>query len=94
MGVRLPFNKAHFKRMLVKTFNNYYPGAFDLTRFNLEEYMKLIEEEQLEAKYGVYLESSNENLLTLKTVPWLDMGELPVSYDKYKSEAYQVFVVP
>lgn len=94
MGVRMPFNKAHFKRMLVKTFNNYYTGAYDLTRFNLDEYMRLIEDEQLEAKYGVYLESSNENLLTLKTVPWLDMGELPESYDKYKSEAYQVFVVP
>jgi|LauGreDrversion4_2_1035121.scaffolds.fasta_scaffold470678_1 hypothetical protein len=45
MGVRLPFNKAHFKRMLVKTFNNYYPGAYDLTRFNLDEYMRLIEDE-------------------------------------------------
>lgn len=88
MGIRLPFNRSSFKRMLVKTFNDYYPGVYNIERFKLEEYIKVVEHEQLEAKYGVYLENSTENLLTLKTVPWLDIGELPDSYEKTKSEAY------
>jgi hypothetical protein len=82
MGVRMPFNKDCFKRMLNCTFNDYYPGMFNLERFKVDEYIKLVEHEQLEAKYGVYLENSAENLLTLRNVPWLDLGDLPVSYLK------------
>ena len=48
----------------------------------------MVQDEQLEAKFGVYLESSNENVLTLKNVPWLDIGDLPDSYEKEKSEAF------
>jgi len=74
--------------MLNKTFKDYYPGVYNINRFKVDEYIKVMEHEQLEAKYGVYLENSNENLLTLRTVPWLDMGDLPMSYDKSKSEAF------
>jgi len=27
-------------------------------------------------------------------MPWLDLGELPVSYNTHKSEAFQVYMVP
>ena len=27
-------------------------------------------------------------------MPWLDLGELPVSYNTHKSEAFQVFLIP
>ena len=27
-------------------------------------------------------------------MPWLDLGELPVSYNSSKSEAYQVYMIP
>ena len=37
---------------------------------------------------------SNENILTRKNMPWLDLGELPVSYNSHKSEAFQVYLVP
>lgn len=35
-----------------------------------------------------------DNTLTLRNMPWLDLGELPVSYNSHKSEAFQVFLVP
>lgn len=27
-------------------------------------------------------------------MPWLDLGELPVSYNTHKSEAFQVYMIP
>ena len=45
MGIRLPFNRSSFKRMLVITFNDYYPGIYNIERFKLEEYIKVIEHE-------------------------------------------------
>ena len=37
---------------------------------------------------------SDANILTLKNMPWLDLGELPVSYNTNKTEAFQVYMVP
>jgi len=37
---------------------------------------------------------SGENILTIRNMPWLDLGELPVSYNSQKSEAFQVYLVP
>lgn len=56
--------------------------------------MNLVQNEQLEAKYGVYLEVNNDNVLTNRSMPWLDIGDLPSSYQADKSEAFQVYVVP
>ena len=33
-------------------------------------------------------ENSNENILTLRNMPWLDIGDLPQSYERTKSEAF------
>lgn len=60
-GVRMPFNKLCFKRMLERTFEDYYPTMYNLEPYDLDECLALIGEEQLETKYGVYLENSPEN---------------------------------
>lgn len=91
---RLPFNRECFKRMIARTFEDYYPSVFNTQEFDVEKYMKLVQDEQLEARFGVYLENSQENILTLRNMPWLDIGDLPESYEQKKSEAFQVFVVP
>jgi len=90
----MPFNRECFKRMLSKTYEDYYPGIFNLERFKIDEYIQLVQDEQLEARFGVYLENNPENILTLRNVPWLDVGDLPESYESTKSEAFQVYVVP
>ena len=56
--------------------------------------MQLVEDEQLEKKYGYFLEVNDENILTMRNMPWLDLGDLPLSYNSTKSEAFQVFMVP
>jgi hypothetical protein len=40
------------------------------------------------------LENSSENILSIKNMPWLDIGELPGSYDPEKQEAFQVYLSP
>ena len=74
---RMPFNRECFRRMITKTFKDYYPEDFNYDRVDIEEYIQLVQDEQLEARFGVYLENSPDNVLTLQNVPWLDIGELP-----------------
>lgn len=78
----------------MRTYENYFPFENEKKPFDPEELLKLVGQEQLEAKYGIYLESNNENTLTLGNMPWLDIGDLPVSYNTKKKEAYQVFLTP
>lgn len=66
--------------MIARTFEDYYPGKYNTERLNIEEYMALIQAEQLEAKFSVYLETNTDNILTVKSMPWLDIGDLPPSY--------------
>jgi len=42
--------------------------------------MALIQNEQLETRFSVYLETNSDNALTIKSMPWIDMGDLPISY--------------
>ena len=56
--------------------------------------MEVVVREQLEAKFGVYLEINDDNILNIKNMPWLDIGELPNSYSPNKQEAFQVFMTP
>ena len=37
---------------------------------------------------------NDQNMLTLRNMPWLDLGELPVSYNTHKTEAFQVYLIP
>ena len=60
----------------------------------MDDYLAVVTSEDLEAKFSVNLELSDENILTMRNMPWLDLGELPVSYNTHKSEAFQVYLVP
>lgn len=77
---RVAFTRDSFRRMIARTFEDYYPGKYNTERLNIEEYMALIQAEQLEAKFSVYLETNTDNILTVKSMPWLDIGDLPPSY--------------
>ena len=54
----------------------------------MDDYLAVVGTEQLETKYGVYLEHNSDNILTLRNMPWLDLGNLPVSYNTDKKEAF------
>jgi hypothetical protein len=48
----------------------------------------------MESKLGLYLEMNEENIINMKTMPWLDIGDLPQTYNMKKSESWQVFMHP
>jgi|SanBayMetagenome_1026888.scaffolds.fasta_scaffold106209_1 hypothetical protein len=80
------WTEDHFKRLIIRTFVDYHPNLFNLEKIVLEDYLKIIREQDYCAKYGSYLEENKTNILTLKTMPWLDIGDLPSSYDNKKEE--------
>ena len=82
------FGREHFRKLIKKTFDDYYPLEFNKSTFNMDEYLGIVNREQLEQKFQEHLEMNNNNVLTLRNMPWLDLGELPVSYNSHKSEAF------
>ena len=48
----------------------------------------------LENSIGRFLESNSFNILTIETMPLLDLGDRPYSYNEGTSESGQVFIVP
>lgn len=60
----------------------------------MEEYLTVVDRMQLVSRYSTQLEMNDENILTLRNMPWLDLGELPVSYNTHKTEAFQVYLIP
>lgn len=88
------FSREHFRKMIKKTFDDYYPLEFNKSNFDMDEYLNVVMKEQLEAKYSVYLEMNDDNIINLRNMPWLDLGELPISYNTHKSEAFQVYLIP
>ena len=67
---------------------------YNLDSFHIDEYMMIVMIEQLEPKFGVYFENCEENIVTPQNMPWLDIGDLPSSYSKFKRECFQQYVVP
>ena len=88
------FSREHFRKLIKKTFDDYYPLEYNKSTFNMDEYLDVVTKENLEEKFSSHLEMSDANILTLKNMPWLDLGELPVSYNTHKTEAFQVYMVP
>jgi hypothetical protein len=48
----------------------------------------------LDIKLGPYLSDNGKNLLTIMTMPCIDLGDKPESYNPLRSESGQEFVVP
>ena len=74
--------------MIKKTFDDYHPLEYNKSTFKMDEYEEVVVNEQLETKYGVYLENNADNILTLRNMPWLDLGDLPKTYNTDKKEAF------
>ena len=88
------YGKEHFKKMIQKTFDDYYPQDYDRSAFKINEYVDIVVNEGLDTKFGVLLDISDDNVLDIKNMPWFDMGDLPVSYNINKPESQQVFLMP
>ena len=80
--------------MITKTFEDYHPQEFNLQHHKLDDYLDVVANEQLETQLGVYLQDNADNIVTMRNMPWLDLGDLPISYNYAKAEAFQVYMVP
>ena len=74
--------------MILRTFKEYYPTLFNSSKINIEEFVEVVSKEQLELKYSIYLNDKNQNILTKRNMPWLDIGDLPDSYNSDRGEAF------
>lgn len=89
------FSREHFRRMIKKTFDDYYPLEYNKSTFNMDQYLDVVSKEELEEQFSKHLEANEDkNILTLRNMPWLDLGDLPVSYNTHKTEAFQVYMIP
>ena len=60
----------------------------------MKDYLDVVIESDVENQLGRFLEQKPTNVLTLDTIPVLDMGDKPASYDPNATEAQQVFIPP
>jgi len=74
--------------LITKTFDDFYKADFNRESVNLKEYL-MIKENLIEFAYFIpYLSNQSENLLTNTSMPWLDIGDLPHTYNFQRSEPY------
>ena len=90
--MRVPFELEDFKTLIFNTFEKWY--GFERTRDTFQEYTEVIEKNDLMHEFGRFLEINSTNLLTNESMPIIDMGEKPSSYDPKATEAAQVFIAP
>ena len=80
-----PFTRDDFRVMIVKTFNEFYGKFRD--QFNPEEYMKCVDQENLVDRFGVFLENSEDNILTIYNMPSFDLGDIPPTHSFMRTES-------
>jgi len=71
--------------MINKTYLEFY-GKFK-DQFNPEEYLQCVDQEEMVKRFGAFLEYSEENILTMATMPSLDLGEIPSTHSFMRSES-------
>jgi len=82
---RKPFTREDFMNMINITYNEYY-GKFK-DQFNPDEYLQVVDDEELVKRYGAFLEKSEDNILTRDTMPWLDLGTIPSTHSFMRTES-------
>jgi hypothetical protein len=86
------FGRKDFQELVFMTYTEYY-GSFK-DQFNPHEYLDCIDGEKLVERYGDYLCISGDNMLTRASMPWLDLGETPVTHSFMRGESDQTFYSP
>eukprot|EP00347_Sterkiella_histriomuscorum_P007568 403348417 len=88
----VPFRKEQFKSMILNTYDDWYSDIS--IRWDINDYLEVVDKSQLEHHFGKYLELNGLNLLTLQNMPFVDLGQRPQSFNPKKPEAEQIYVIP
>lgn len=86
------FSRDDFLNMISITYNEYY-GKFK-DQFSPDEYMQCVDDEELVKRFGAFMDSSEDNILTKESMPWLDLGLIPSTHSFMRTESQQVYYVP
>lgn len=81
-----------FQQMISDTYNEFYGKFRD--QFNPNEYLEIVRSDNLLQRFGEYLDQNEENILTMKSMPTLDLGDIPPQHSFLRGESEQVFNVP
>ena len=46
------FSREHFRKLIKKTFDDYYPLEYNKSTFNMDEYLDVVTRENLEEKFS------------------------------------------
>lgn len=90
----ITYTTEDFLSLIRRTFDDYYKEDYNRGRVEIGEYNDLFHE-MVEMEYiGSYLVDSPSNILNNRSVPWLDIGDLPATYVFARTEPYQSFAIP
>lgn len=92
LRVKKPWARDDFRRLINQTYSAYY-GKFK-DQFNPDEYMQVVDDEQLVVRFAHFLEYQEENILTLGSMPQLDLGDIPTTHTFMRVESQQVYYLP
>lgn len=53
------FSIEHFRKLIKKTFDDYYPLEYNKSTFNMDEYLSVVDKMQLVANYSNLLEMND-----------------------------------
>lgn len=59
------FSNEHFKRMLKKTIADYHPDKFNTSKYNQEDFLKVIDDYNFCGQWGEHLDCNTKNILTI-----------------------------
>ena len=54
------FSREHFRRMIKKTFDDYYPLEYNKSTFNMDQYLDVVSKEELEQYFSKHLEANED----------------------------------
>ena len=87
LGGKRPFSREDLRYIINKTYLEFY-GKFK-DQFNPDEYMQVVDEEEIVKRFGHALEHNEDNLLTKWTIPYLDLGDIPSTHTFMRTESEQ-----
>ena len=82
---RKPFGIDQFKELIINTYDEWY--GYENLRKHLDDYISTVVESDMQNSIGRFLETNSMNVLTKDTMPLVDLGDKPSSYDPQSSES-------
>jgi hypothetical protein len=82
---RLPFGMQCFRALIINTFDEW--SGYEKLKNHMDDYLQAVNMSDLENSIGRFLESNSFNQLTIETMPLIDLGDKPASFDPNSSES-------